>query len=547
MVCSWLRSPEKKNKYSVLNLVALILAVVLAFRLIYSNSPYHHISLLSILEVTDQNTTHQESIDPNNDQNNGREQPRNENKNNTNGAESDDPNNDQNKGRERPLNENKNNTNGAESDDPNNDQNKGRERPWNENKNNTNDAESDDTNNDQNKGRKRPRDDNKQKESLDSEGKCNRTESLDSGGKCNRTETELFDSEGKCNLFVGDWFRYEGELLYTNNSCSFIGGHQDCMKNGRPDRDYLHWRWKPHACELARLDPKKFLELMRNKTWAFVGDSITRNHIQSFLCILSTVEKAIEVYHDEEYKSYRWVFPSHNLTVWNLWSPLLAKAAIFEDMNGVSTSEIELHLDVLDDSWTRYYSTFEYMIFSVGSWFPKSTIYYENDLVIGCHNCPKRNLTQIEFKYAYQKVLHNVFDYIVRSNHKEGVVLYRTTTPDHYEGGEWYNGGTCNRTLPVKEGVFEVNGVYRILRDVEMEELGEARVRAKESGVNFGVMDVVPLALMRPDGHPGPYRFFQPFAGGGEEKKVISDCLHWCMPGPIDAWNDVLMEMLVRG
>ncbi|GER57558.1 trichome birefringence-like [Striga asiatica] len=362
------------------------------------------------------------------------------------------------------------------------------------------------------------------------------------------TTQELFDSEGKCNLFVGDWVPYEGQLLYTNNSCSFIGGHQDCMKNGRPDRDYLHWRWKPHACDLPRLHPKKFLQLMRNKTWAFIGDSINRNHAQSFMCILSTVEKAIEVYHDEEYKSYRWVFPSHNLTVWNLWSPLLAKAAIFEDINGVSTSEIELHLDILDDSWTQYYSTFDYMIFSVGSWFPKSTIYYENSLAIGCNNnCPKRNLTELGFKFAYQKVLHNVFDFIVQSNHKEGVVLYRTTTPDHYEGGEWYNGGTCNRSLPVKEGVFEVNGVYRILRDVEMEEFGEARVRAKESGVNFGLMDVGPLALMRPDGHPGPYRFFQPFAGSGGEKKVISDCLHWCMPGPIDAWNDVLMEMVVRG
>lgn len=95
--------------------------------------------------------------------------------------------------------------------------------------------------------------------------------------------------ETKCDLFNGDWVPTKEEPFYTNVSCNFIDGHQNCLKNGRPDTGYLYWRWKPHGCELPRLDPAWFLDLMRGKSWALIGDSISRNHVQSLLCILSSV------------------------------------------------------------------------------------------------------------------------------------------------------------------------------------------------------------------------------------------------------------------
>ncbi|KAG8375078.1 hypothetical protein BUALT_Bualt10G0062800 [Buddleja alternifolia] len=376
--------------------------------------------------------------------------------------------------------------------------------------------------------------------------------------------------EGKCNLFIGDWVPNQDEPLYTNWTCNFIEDHQNCMMNGRPDDGYLYWRWNPRGCELPRLDPERFLDLMRNKTWGFIGDSISRNHVQSFLCLLSKVkfdkaavivayakrnslnnwnnmhvEKAIEVYHDESYKFRRWVFPKHNFTVSVIWSPFLAEAVIFEDINGVSTSEIELQLDILDKNWTDPYKSLDYMIFSAGKWFIKSAIYYENNTILGCHYCPKRNFTELGFNFAYRKVTRNFFNYIIDSNHK-GMIFYRTSTPDHFEGGEWFSGGTCKRKVPAKEGEFELNQLDNILREIELEEFEKASAKAYENGVNLKLLDVNPLSLMRPDGHPGPYRFFQPF-GKDKNASVISDCLHWCLPGPIDSWNDILVEMVVNG
>ncbi|XP_057810347.1 protein trichome birefringence-like 23 [Salvia miltiorrhiza] len=351
------------------------------------------------------------------------------------------------------------------------------------------------------------------------------------------------DSDGKCDLFYGDWIPDKSEPFYTNNTCEYIEKHQNCMKNGRPDRGYLYWRWKPRGCDLPRLDPWRFLDLMRNKSWALIGDSISRNHVQSLLCMLSVVEKADHVYHDESYKNRRWVFPSYNFSLSVLWSPFLAQAAIFEDMDGVATSEIELHLDKLDKNWTQHYNSLDHMILSSGKWFVKGAIYYEDDKILGCHFCPKRNITEVGIKFAYRKVIRNVFNYIIASKHK-GTIFYRTSTPDHFENGEWFSGGTCQRKVPARHGEFELKELNRILREVELEEFENASAKATENGVNLKLLDVNPLSLLRPDAHPGPYRFFQPFAKD-KNAKVINDCLHWCLPGPIDTWNDLLMEMLV--
>ena len=46
-------------------------------------------------------------------------------------------------------------------------------------------------------------------------------------------------------------------------------------------------------------------------------------------------------------------------------------------------------------------------------------------------------------------------------------------------------------------------------------------------------------------GHPGPYMYPFPFANGVPER-VQNDCVHWCLPGPIDTWNEILLEVVKR-
>lgn len=93
----------------------------------------------------------------------------------------------------------------------------------------------------------------------------------------------------KCDIFTGEWVPNPEAPYYTNTTCWAIHEHQNCQKYGRPDSEFMKWKWKPDGCELPVFNPAQFLELLRGKSLAFVGDSVGRNQMQSLICLLSRV------------------------------------------------------------------------------------------------------------------------------------------------------------------------------------------------------------------------------------------------------------------
>lgn len=77
--------------------------------------------------------------------------------------------------------------------------------------------------------------------------------------------------------------------LYTSKSCPVMGDLRNCFLNGRVDTDFIKWRWQPDTCKISRFNPKLFLEIVRGKSMAFIGDSVARNHMESLLCLLYQV------------------------------------------------------------------------------------------------------------------------------------------------------------------------------------------------------------------------------------------------------------------
>ncbi|XP_048129586.1 protein trichome birefringence-like 41 [Rhodamnia argentea] len=92
---------------------------------------------------------------------------------------------------------------------------------------------------------------------------------------------------GDCDLFQGSWVYDDTSYpLYNTSTCPFIQEQFNCQGNGRPDKLYLHYRWKPGACALSEFSGQDFLRRIKEKKILFVGDSLSVNQWQSLTCIL---------------------------------------------------------------------------------------------------------------------------------------------------------------------------------------------------------------------------------------------------------------------
>ena len=59
-------------------------------------------------------------------------------------------------------------------------------------------------------------------------------------------------NQTSCALFIGTWVYDDTYPVYQSSACSIIDPEFNCQMFGRPDTDYLKYRWKPVNCELPR-------------------------------------------------------------------------------------------------------------------------------------------------------------------------------------------------------------------------------------------------------------------------------------------------------
>ncbi|XP_031284600.1 protein ALTERED XYLOGLUCAN 4-like [Pistacia vera] len=347
--------------------------------------------------------------------------------------------------------------------------------------------------------------------------------------------------EDKCDLFKGRWVpELEGGPQYTNSTCATIPISKNCFRHGRRDRDFLNWRWKPEKCDLPKFNAKIFLGILRGKKLAFIGDSVARNHMESLLCLLSQEETPIDAYKDSEDRNRIWYFPEHDFTLKMVWSIFLVvgKERI---VNGSSSGVFDLHLDNVEEKWTRELPILDYAIISTAHWFFRPIYLHEAANVIGCVYCSEPNVTKYDVVDALGMAFKATFKYINNCERcsRKLVTLLRTFSPSHFENGTWNTGGNCNRTSPYDERDIESEANEWKLRNIQVEEIERARKEGKKHGKKFEILDVTRAMLMRPDGHPGAF-------WGNKWMKGYNDCVHWCLPGPIDVWSDFLMAILAK-
>ncbi|XP_057991406.1 protein trichome birefringence-like 12 isoform X1 [Hevea brasiliensis] len=212
---------------------------------------------------------------------------------------------------------------------------------------------------------------------------------------CSSTSITTPSPSSTCNLFEGHWvLDPEAPKPFYDESCPFHRNAWNCLRNNRDNMGLINsWKWVPQKCNLPRIDPQRFLGIMRNRNIGFVRDSLNENFLVSFLCILRVADADARRWK----KKGAWrgaYFPKFNVTVAYHRPALLAK---------YQWQPKQLHLRMMDrrkhiasmmthlqmnDPPSIIFMMFSYLILGIGNFLSNELILSPfNALAFHLHYC----------------------------------------------------------------------------------------------------------------------------------------------------------------
>ncbi|GLT85892.1 hypothetical protein SLE2022_040640 [Rubroshorea leprosula] len=344
-----------------------------------------------------------------------------------------------------------------------------------------------------------------------------------------------------CDYSDGSWI-YDPDARFEryDSSCKEIFKGWNCGLNNKSNaKEIVKWRWIPRNCPLPQLDPLKFLETYRDTNIGFIGDSLNRNMFVSLFCTLKRVSSEVKKWRPAG-ADRGFTFLHYNLTIAYHRTNLLVRYGRWSASD--SGGELEtlgfkegyrVDVDVPEGTWAKAPSFHDIVIFNTGHWwfapskfdpvkFPM--LFFENNLPV---------IPPIPPDVGLVKALKNMILFADRGSRPRTIKFFRTQSPRHFEGGDWNQGGSCQRLQPMlPEQVEELFSLKNNGTNVEARMVNQHLYKALVES-NFYVLDITRMSEFRADAHPAT-------AGGKEH----DDCMHWCLPGITDTWNDLFVTHL---
>ncbi|XP_057431193.1 protein trichome birefringence-like 43 [Lotus japonicus] len=324
-----------------------------------------------------------------------------------------------------------------------------------------------------------------------------------------------------CNLFDGKWVYDESYPLYQASSCPFIESKEfDCIKNGRPDKFYLKYRWQPTGCNLPKFNGADFLNRYKGKSIMFVGDSLSLNQWQSLTCMLHTAVPQAQFTLVRDGGVSIFTFTDYNVKL------MFQRNAYLVDIVGEKIGRV-MKLDFLYE--TETWKDKDVLIFDSWHWWLHSGRKQSWDFI---QEGNKPLVKDMDRLVLYEKALNTWAKWInFNVNPAKTRVFFQGVSPDHANGRDWgalgANASCVGETRPFF-GLKYPAGPHPAELVLERV-LGTVKKPVT-------LLDITTLSQLRKDGHPSFYGF------GGH---LASDCSHWCLPGVPDTWNELLYASLI--
>ncbi|KAJ7953584.1 Protein trichome birefringence-like [Quillaja saponaria] len=341
-----------------------------------------------------------------------------------------------------------------------------------------------------------------------------------------------------CDIYDGKWVLDDSKPYYPTGSCPYIDRDFDCHLNGRPDSEYVKWKWQPNGCVIPSLNGTDFLERLRGKRLVFVGDSLNRNMWESMACILwqsiRNKKRVYEISGRREFKKkgfYAFRFEDYNCSVDFVSSPFLVRESTFRVRN--ETIET-LRLDLMDRTTSMYHDA-DIIVFNTGHWWThEKTSRGEDYYQEGNYMHPRLKVLD-----AYERALMTWARWIDQNiDGNKTQVLFRGYSITHFSDGQWNSSGQCH-----KESEPIYNETYLGNYPSKMRAL-EYVVQEMKTPVIY--LNISRLIDYRKDGHPSIYRMEYKTEAERINAEQYQDCSHCCLPGVPDTWNELLHVSLLK-
>ncbi|KAL6347723.1 hypothetical protein AAG906_026252 [Vitis piasezkii] len=344
-----------------------------------------------------------------------------------------------------------------------------------------------------------------------------------------------------CDYSDGMWI-YDPSVRSApyDHTCKEIFKGWNCIASNKSNGlDIIKWRWKPKGCDLPRFDPVRFLERFRNTNVGFVGDSLNRNMFVSLFCTLKRASSEVKKWRPAG-ADRGFTFLQYNFTIAYHRTNLLARYGRWSaDANGGTLESLgykegfRVDVDIPDGTWAEAPSFHDILIFNTGHWWwapskfdpvKSPMLFFENGLPL---------IPPLPPHVGLDLVLKHMISFVERRMRAGGIKFFRTQSPRHFEGGDWDQGGFCQHLQPLlPEQVEELFSLENNGTNVETRLVNQHLYKALK-GSDFHILEITRMSEFRADAHPST-------AGG----KKHDDCMHWCLPGTTDTWNDLFITHL---
>ncbi|AES99651.2 putative PMR5 domain, PC-Esterase, protein trichome birefringence-like 32/46 [Medicago truncatula] len=346
-------------------------------------------------------------------------------------------------------------------------------------------------------------------------------------------------TEEGCDIFSGRWVWDEDTRpLYEESECPYIQPQLTCQEHGRPDKDYQHWRWQPHGCDLPKFNASLMLETLRGKRMMFVGDSLNRGQYVSFVCLLHQLipedAKSMETFDSLTVFTAK----EYNATIEFYWAPFLLESnsdnAVVHRISDriVRKGSINKH--------GRNWKGVDILVFNTYLWWMTGL---EMKILLGSFDDEVKEIVTISTEDAYRMAMKSMLRWVrLNMNPKKTRVFFTSMSPSHGKSIDWGGepGGSCyNETTLINNSTYWGSDSRKSIMQV----IGEVLSKTK---VPITFLNITQLSSYRKDAHTSIYKKqWSPLTKEQLSNPVsYADCVHWCLPGLQDNWNELLFAKL---